>query len=62
MDTSFKSTANPPQSITGKTELATWSYTSLAVITPATLILATTSGKLNPSGFTKTPGGREHLD
>lgn len=35
MDTSNKSTANPPQSITGKTELATWSYGALADITAA---------------------------
>ena len=42
--TSFKSTANPPQSIAGKAELATWSYGSLAVITPAAPDFPATSG------------------
>lgn len=38
MDGSYKSTLNPPQSITGKTEIATWSYTSAPTVfdVPAT--------------------------
>lgn len=52
MDPSFKSTLNPPQSIAGKAELATWSYGSLAVITPAAPDFAATSGY-----YTTTPTG-----
>lgn len=52
MDASFKSTANPPQSIAGKAELATWSYASLAVITPAVPDFPATSGY-----YIKTPAG-----
>jgi len=48
--TTSKSTCNPPQSIAGKAELATWSYGSAAVITPAAPDLAATSGY-----YTKTP-------
>ncbi|MFL0267572.1 PxKF domain-containing protein [Candidatus Clostridium radicumherbarum] len=40
MDTSFKSTVNPPQSITGKTEIASWSYSS----TPTVYDIPATSG------------------
>jgi hypothetical protein len=50
MDSSYKSVANPPQSTTGKTELATWSYGSLADITPVVPDLPATSGY-----YTKTP-------
>lgn len=52
MDASFKSKTNPPQNIALKSELATWSYASAAVITPAAPDLAATSGY-----YTKTPAG-----
>ena len=52
MDTSFKSTANPPQSITGKAELATWSYGSKDAVTAAAPDFAATSGY-----YTTTPAG-----
>ena len=51
MDTSNKSTVNPPQSITGKAELATWSY-SAAPIAPVAPDIPATSGY-----YTKTPAG-----
>ena len=48
MDTSAKSTANPPQSVIGKTELATWSYSAVT----AAPDFSATSGY-----YTTTPGG-----
>jgi hypothetical protein len=52
MDSSNKSTANPPQSITGKAELATWSYGSSTAVTAAAPDFAATSGY-----YKKTPAG-----
>ena len=48
IDTSFKSVENPPQSITGKTEIATWSYSAVT----AAPDFPATSGY-----YTKTPAG-----
>jgi trimeric autotransporter adhesin len=52
MDATNKSTLNPPQSITGKTEVATWSYGSLAAVTPAAPDFVATSGY-----YMTTPAG-----
>jgi hypothetical protein len=52
MDAFFKSTLNPPQSISEKAEVATWSYGALAVITPAVPDFIATSGY-----YATTPAG-----
>lgn len=52
MDSSFKSTVNPPQSISGKAELSAWSYGALAVVTAAAPDFAATSGY-----YATTPAG-----
>lgn len=56
MDTSNKSTVNPPQSIVGKSEIATWSYGSLAEVTAAAPTFAATSGyyKVTPVNTNST--------
>lgn len=51
-----KSTANPPQSITGKTEVASWSYSSAAEVTAAAPDFCATSGF-----YATTPGGASNL-
>lgn len=52
MDGSNKSTVNPPQSIEGKTEIATWSYSSSTDVTSAAPDFTATGGY-----YATTPAG-----
>lgn len=56
MDGSNKSTLNPPQNITGKTDIATWSYGSLADASAVAPDFPATSGY-----YTTTPAGTKSI-